>query len=35
MKRKLLGAFLSTAMVASLVVGCGGGNDSAATDAPA
>lgn len=35
MKRKLLGAFLSTAMVASLMVGCGGGNDSAATDAPA
>lgn len=36
MKRKLLGALLSTAMVASLVVGCGGGNDaSAPADTPA
>ena len=36
MKRKLLGALLSTAMVASLVVGCGGGNDaSTPADTPA
>lgn len=36
MKRKLLGALLSTAMVASLVVGCGGGNNaSAPADTPA
>ena len=35
MKRKLLGALLSTAMVASLVVGCSGGNDTAPADTPA
>ena len=35
MKRKLLGALLSTAMVASLTVGCSGGNDTAQTDTPA
>ena len=42
MKRKLLGAFLSTAMVASLAVGCGGNDNSttpadtpAETEAPA
>ena len=44
MKRKLLSALLSTAMVASLLVGCGGGNsgttstpaaDNTATQAPA
>lgn len=36
MKRKLLGALLSTAMVASLVVGCGGGNNaSTPADTPA
>lgn len=35
MKRKLLGALLSTAMVASLAVGCGGGNDTAPADTPA
>ena len=34
MKRKLLGALLSTAMVASLVVGCSGGNDTAPADTP-
>ena len=33
MKKKLLSALLCVAMVASLVVGCGG-NDEAATDAP-
>lgn len=35
MKRKLLGALLSTAMVASLTVGCGGGNDTTPADTPA
>ncbi len=35
MKRKLLGALLGTAMVASLVVGCSGGNDTAPADTPA
>lgn len=35
MKRKLLGMLLSTAMVASLVVGCSGGNDTAPADTPA
>ena len=42
MKRKLLGALLSTAMVASLAVGCGGNDNSttpadtpAETEAPA
>ncbi len=34
MKRKLLGALLSTAMVASLTVGCGG-NDTTPADTPA
>lgn len=33
MKRKLLGALLSTAMVASLVVGCSGGGNDASTPA--
>ena len=35
MKRKLIGALLSTAMVASLTVGCGGGNDTTPADTPA
>ncbi len=35
MKRKLIGALLSTAMVVSLTVGCGGGNDTTPADTPA
>jgi len=34
MKRKVLSAILATAMVASMVVGCGGGS-STTTEAPA
>lgn len=34
MKKKLLSALLCVAMVASLVVGCGGSKESASTDAP-
>ena len=34
MKKKLLSALLCVAMVASLVVGCGGSNETA-TEAPA
>ena len=35
MKKKLLSAILCTAMVSTLFVGCGGGNDSADTSADA
>ena len=35
MKKKLLSVVLSTAMVASMLVGCGSSSDSAETAAPA
>ena len=35
MKRKMLSALLCVAMVASMVAGCGGKKEEAATDAPA
>ncbi len=35
MKKKLLSVVLSTAMIAAVLTGCGGGDDSAATSAPA
>ena len=35
MKKKLLSVLLSTAMVASLLVGCGGSEEATTTDAPA